>query len=276
MAFAREASARRCWVIGWAAGVGVVGSSESALRAETEAWQLFLKLVGQHLAPTACARPGSVFLASSAGGVYGANPHQPLSEESQPEPISPYGRAKLRQEEILHEWGRQQSGISYLIGRISNLYGSGQNLAKPQGLIAHVSRCLIYNKPLHLYVPLDTIRDYIPAEACADHIVTCLNYLSTNPGAGEGRPGHVKILASEQETSLAHVIATLARVSHRHPKLICSPSPAGCLQPSHLQFRSRVWRHLGTPRCFSLQAGINRLHQHHLALYLQGRLPPPA
>jgi UDP-glucose 4-epimerase len=273
-AFARDVETCPRWMVLWAAGVGVTGTPESALAAETATWRLFLDLVGKHLAPLTGGSPGSLFLASSAGSVYGDNAEQPLTEESSPSPISPYGRAKLRQEEVLRDWARHHGGISYLIGRISNLYGPGQNLGKSQGLISHISRCLIYHRPLHLYVPLDTIRDYIAADACADHIVTCLNYLSArSPSGVEGR-GEVKIVASEQETSLAQIIGTFARVSHRHLKVIRSPSPAAQLQPLRLKYRSLLWRQLGTPSWCSLEAGIKRLHQHHLALYAQGRLSP--
>jgi hypothetical protein len=84
----------------------------------------------------------------------------------------------------------------------------------------------------------------------------------------------VKVFASEQETSLAQIIATFARASRRHPKLICSPHPATSLQPGRLQFRSTLWRHLGIPSGFNLRTAINRLYQQLLALYLQGSLPP--
>jgi hypothetical protein len=113
-------------------------------------------------------------------------------------------------------------------------------------------------------------------DSCADHIVTCLSYLSSHSSlTGEPR-GYVKILASEQETSIAQIIATFARIAHRHPKLICSPSPAAALHPRHLKYRSLLWRHLGTPPWCNLEAGIKRLHQHHLALYLRGGLSPPS
>ncbi|MBV9122537.1 MAG: NAD-dependent epimerase/dehydratase family protein [Planctomycetes bacterium] len=272
--FARGVAGHASWMILWAAGMGVTGTSEQALQGETTTWRVFLDLVQEFLSGCRCPQPGMIFLASSAGGVYGDGPHLPLTEESPARPISPYGRAKLGQETILQEWAPSQPGTSYLIGRISNLYGRGQNLAKAQGFLSQISRCLVYQQPIHLYVPLDTIRDYIPAEACAEHIVRCLNFLSAR-GPGLGKGGHVKIFASEQETSLAQIIATFARVSRKRPRLICSPSPAGALQPRCLKFRSQLWPELGPPTGYGLQAGIHQLHQHYLALFLQGRLPPP-
>ena len=274
--FARQAALHRQWMVFWAAGKGVVSSSEAVLADEASTWSLFLHLLAKHLRPADGRTVGTIFLASSAGGVYGDSPDQPLTESSEPRPISAYGRNKLAQEKTLEAWVQAQSGMSYLLGRISNLYGAGQCLAKAQGLISHISRCLIHNKPLHLYVPLHTIRDYIPAEACADHIVTCVRYLAAQTEAGCASRGHATIIASEEEASLAQIVATFARISHRQPRLICSPSPIAALQPSRLQFRSRLWPHLGRPPGCSLSAGIKKLHEHHLALYLQGRLPPAA
>jgi len=135
----------RPWAIAWCAGAGVVATSASALAAETANFGFFLQLLASE--PALRARPGHVLLASSAGGVYGQSFACPISESTPPTPGSPYGRAKLAQEELLLSWALRQPAVSTLIARISNLYGPGQRLAKPQGLISHMSRCLIYGAP---------------------------------------------------------------------------------------------------------------------------------
>jgi len=48
-----------------------------------------------------------------------------------------------------------------MVGRMSNLYGPGQNLKKVQGLISQMCLRVLTRQPLVLYVPLDTIRDYL-------------------------------------------------------------------------------------------------------------------
>jgi UDP-glucose 4-epimerase len=265
---AREAAD---WAILWAAGAGVVGTGEEALAGETRTWQMFLQLLGQHLT----GRRGLIVLASSAGGVYGNNPEQPLTETSSCAPFSPYGRTKLAQEQALRDWAGNHSEVSFLIARIANLYGLDQKLTKPQGVIAHMSRCLIFNRPIHVYVPLDTIRDYVLADECADHMVRCLLRLEQETRTAGQPCGVVKIFASEQEVSLAQIIGAFRTVANRSPKLICANHTAGRQQPRRLQFRSVVWRGLKVPPSTSLPIGIHRLYQHQLALYRQGRLPPP-
>jgi UDP-glucose 4-epimerase len=264
------------WIIIWAAGCGVVGSSREALDGETVNWRYLLHLVDIALITTPDARSGLVFMASSAGGVYGNSPDTLLTEISTYAPISDYGRSKLEQEDFLRGWAATRNNVSYLIGRISNLYGPGQNLAKPQGLISHLSRRLIYNCPLHIFVSLDTIRDYIFAEDCAAQIVESLRFLMQSgepPASGQGL---VKIFAGEEAISLAQIVGVFTHLANRrHPRLVSSANSMTKEHPRHLQFRSVVapdLRHL--PRT-SLGVGIHRVHQHQLALYHQGKLQPP-
>src|SRR5262245_34903500 len=72
------------------------------------------------------------------------------------QPASNYGAHKVRMEEALRGWSDLFPNHSCLIGRISSLYGPGQNLNKAEGVISHLSRCLIYHQPVSIYVPLDT------------------------------------------------------------------------------------------------------------------------
>src|SRR5262249_29684958 len=140
------------WALLWCAGTGVVTSSAAQLEPEWSAWTQLLDLVGQRLAGPNSDIPGSIFLASSAGGVYGRCFGQLLTEHSPPQPVSDYGKHKLRMEQALQSWATAFPNVSCLIGRISSLYGPGQNLRKAQGIISHLSRCLIYRRPTNIYV----------------------------------------------------------------------------------------------------------------------------
>ena len=169
------------WRVIWCAGAGVIGTPAAALARETTTLREFLVKLGIRVQSSAVP-PGLIFVSSSAGGVWGGSVGRPLTEVSSPAPISAYGRAKLEQEEIVREWARDHPSVRLLIGRISNLYGPGQNLDKPQGLISHLCRCLLQNQPAHIYVPMDTIRDYLFADDCAALIVRCLDRLSAESG----------------------------------------------------------------------------------------------
>jgi len=261
------------WGVVWAAGAGVIGTSEQVFAAETDTLQVLLNVVDAHLLNTPAAS-GLIFLSSSAGGVYGNCPDQTITEHSECRPISPYGANKQKQEELLNAWADDRPQVTCRIGRISNLYGTGQNLSKPQGLMSHISKCLIWQRPIHIYVPLDTIRDYVHVDDCARQIVSCLSdwMAASEPKRG----GRVKIFAAEQPMSVAEIVGAFTRLaSRRRPRVICAPSALGLQQPRRLLFRSVVAPCVKVLPSTTLQVGLHQLHQYQLALYHQGRLAPP-
>jgi UDP-glucose 4-epimerase len=264
--FAAEVSSRASsWALLWCAGSGVVGTTAETLALETSYLGHLLKILGERLPDI----QGKVLLASSAGGVYGNNTEQPLTETSVCMPISAYGQNKLAQERVLLNWAECHSNVSTLIARISNLYGPGQNLQKSQGLIAHISRSLIHHAPVYLYVPLDTIRDYVFASDCAAQLVCGLKRLRGSPTEHV-----VRIFSAGETVTIARIIAIFARIAKGHPRIIYSANPMRALQPGRLQFKASVWTDLHAPAKTDLAIGIQRVHQHQLALYQQGRLPP--
>lgn len=271
--FLAEVTKRQCpWGVVWAAGAGVIGTSDLILETETTAFQAVLAVVERHLAPLR-AVDGLVFLSSSAGGVYGGCPDVFITEKSECRPVSSYGQNKLLQEQIFMRWAQRHPGVICQIGRISNLYGPGQNLGKQQGLISHVSRCILWQRPVRLYVSLDTIRDYLHVDDCARQIAFSLGAWLGTRSIHE----RIKIFAAEQPTSIAQIIGAFSHLgAHRHPRVICAPSSLTSQQPRRLQFRSEFsfqgWPVLKTP----LQVGIASLHQHQTRMFCAGRLPPPA
>ena len=145
---------------------GVTDSSGQAL-------QLELAALGETLDALAAAPRGSdgaFFFASSAGGVYAGVGAPPYDESSPVRPLGAYGQAKLDAEALVTAWSHR-TGTPSLIGRIANLYGPGQNLAKAQGLISQICRSHLTGQPVSIYVSLDTLRDYFFAPDCAGLIV---------------------------------------------------------------------------------------------------------
>lgn len=256
------------WMIAWCAGRGVVSTPASALDAETNALDALLDRVGRHLADRAPHLPGAFLLSSSAGGAWGDASGEMLTESTPCRPLSDYGRSKLRQEETLRAWAASRPQVRFLIARISNLYGPGQDLDKPQGLISHLSRALIFQKPVHIYVPLDTLRDYFYVEDCARHLAACAARLLTEaPGTGL-----MKIFAAGHSHSISSVLGILLRLARRRPKVITAAHPSSRRQPRTLLFRSTVWPDLPPPTHMDLAVGIHAVYQDHLELFRQGRL----
>ena len=259
----------RPWAVAWCAGAGVVGTSAAALEAETKAFQLFLSVLASD--PTLRVTPGSIALASSAGGVHGGCFSSPITEATAPEPISPYGHAKLAQERLLIEWAAGQADVRVLAARFSNLYGPGQRLEKPQGLISHASRCLIFGAPIHIYVSLDTIRDYLFGEDAGQRLVNGLGRLRAE---GQRQPTVTKLYTAEREVSIAGLLGVFRHITRRRLRVIAGLHPVAALQPRRLQFRSQVWG-ADPHRHVELTEGISRVYRHQLSLFRAGTLPAP-
>jgi UDP-glucose 4-epimerase len=246
----------------WCAGSGVVGASAASLAAETEAFEYFLsRLRGLEV--------GRFFLASSAGGIWGGSSDRPITEDSPPRPISLYGVAQLDKEAALARWAAQSPGAATLVGRLSNLYGPGQDRTKPQGLVSHLTRSLLRGQPAHVFVPLDTIRDYLYVGDAAEAVVRATERL------GDGARHLMKIFASEQATTVGELIGAFRRTARRPLKVVTGLHALARQHPRCLQFRSTVWREAVPRARTSLVEGIDRVFRHELALYQAGALPPP-
>jgi UDP-glucose 4-epimerase len=266
--FRRAAQLRGRWRLLWCAGAGVVATSPEELATETMLLTRFLARVADRISddPT-LARSGTLFFASSAGGVYSASSAQPPFDEASPvSPLAPYGREKLAQEGLFTGLARS-SGVDLLIGRLSNLYGPGQKLSKPQGLIAHVGRAALRHEPVSIYVPLDTIRDYLFAADAGRMVVASIERREADRRNGLPHGSITKIFASEVETTVASVLGAWRRALRRPLRVALAGNPAGRLQPRVLSFRSRIWPELrGQPTLLHL--GVDAVRRDQLARLL--------
>lgn len=263
--FAEEARDHDGWMVFWCAGSGIVGASAASLGEESDSFEHFLK----HLHPPGTGR---FFLASSAGGIWGGSEDRPITESSPPRPISAYGLLQLEKEEALARWAARVPSVSTLVGRLSNLYGPGQALAKPQGLVSHLTRALIQGRPAHVFVPLDTIRDYLYVEDAAPAILRAMERLGQE-AVRAGAPVHVrKVFASEQSTTVGGLIGAFRRTAKQPLRVVTGLHHATSQQPACLQFRSSVWRDEAPAGITGIVEGIDRVFRHELRLHQVGAL----
>jgi len=241
------------WNLAWCAGAGVVSTSAESLQQDAELFGDFVRHIGRH--PVVCSR-GAFFLASSAGGVYAGSPDTPpFTEDTEPRPLAPYGRMKLAKERELTAVA-EATGMPAFIGRIANLYGPGQNIDKPQGLVSHLCRAHFTGQPLSIYVPLDTLRDYILVSDCAAMVAAGLADLRRV--VTPEQPVATKILASGRGTSIGALIAESTRIFRRRPRIMLVSSPAAAGQVRDLRLRSVRWPELDRFSRSTLPAGIAR------------------
>ena len=154
------------------------------------------------------------------------------------------------------------SRISTGRGRICrSRRASSRTLAKP--------RC--GDEPISIYVPLDTIRDYLFVTDAARMVVGAVERREEARRRGDGRTTVTKIFASEVETTVASVLGTWRRVLRRPLRVALASDPIGSVQPRTLAFRSHVWPDLrGVPTPFLL--GVDAVRRDQLARLLAAGL----
>jgi len=231
-AFGRRVAAQPGpWEVYWAAGVGTMASPAEALVRETEALAAFLDALAAN--PDLAGTAGAIGFASSAGAIYAGATDDIISETTPVAPTTPYARAKLAQEDLVRGFAATRPGTRALLARISTLYGAGQAAGKQQGLLTHIARSIVRHQPIQIFVPFDTIRDYLHAGDAAAHIAGVVRQ-STAPQQ------LTKIVASEHPTTIAEIVATFKRLARRSPHIVTSASQRATLYTRRIQFRSKV------------------------------------
>jgi UDP-glucose 4-epimerase len=257
------------WCVIWAAGRVITSSSAEEFEGELAQFRSILAGIGRAMEAFPGARDAAVFYASSAGGVYAGSADPPFTEDSPPLPISGYGHFKLAAEDALAEFASATS-ISSVAGRIANIYGPGQSLDKMQGLISHLARAQLSPAPASVYVSLDTLRDYIYVDDCADLILDCVARAIELHRAGT--PAHVvKNLATGQGVTIASLIAQLRSISKRNANVMLGTSAAAALQAHDLRLASVVWPDLDRRDLTPLAVGMHNTLDEMRTLMQRGR-----
>jgi UDP-glucose 4-epimerase len=209
-----------------------MGSDLSQLQIETSTLRILL----QELARNANLQTasGAIVFASSAGAIYAGSLDAVVSESSQPAPTTPYAVEKLKQEELLHEFHNTQSALRVLIARISTLFGPQTPGRPAKGLFAHLARSVISREPVKIFVPLDTMRDYVYADDAASALVEILGAMSDTD------PVCTKIVASQRVTTIAEILALFGRVGRQHPRVVTGATALTSKYSARLLFKSVV------------------------------------
>lgn len=248
------ASAAREWQILWCAGAGVTDSTADDFDREILQFGHFMSIVRDLDLETRLR--GSIVFTSSAGGVYGGA-SAPCTEATAAVPLGLYGATKLRAETMLTDLARS-SEVRVLIARLSNVYGPGQNLAKPQGLVSRLALSALRRQPLSVYVSLDTLRDYLYVDDCAARLVAASDRL-TDQSVPRST---TKIIGSGRSTTVAALIREFEHVLRSRALIVMGSSPSAALQGRDLRLRSTVWSDLDAVPQVTLPEGIHRTLEH--------------
>jgi UDP-glucose 4-epimerase len=130
-----------------------------------------------------------IIFPSSGGTIYGNVDSRAIDEATLPAPLSPYGIAKLTIEHYLRYF-KNTAGMDYVVYRIANPYGPGQNIYGKQGVIPIFLHKFLMKEPLTIYGDGDMVRDYIYIDDLIEMMVGSYDkdnrYPEYNLGSGQG------------------------------------------------------------------------------------------
>lgn len=136
------------------------------------------------------------FIFSSSAAVYG-NKEGAVSETDVTEPNSPYGLDKLVSEKYIQMYC-QLWGIDYLILRLFNVYGQGQNL-EYAGVITAFNLATQRKHPLIIYGDGEQTRDFINVNDVCNYLAKLLtvNIKNETFNIGTGQSISINSLAKQ-------------------------------------------------------------------------------
>lgn len=235
----------------WCAGKAVTSTPRAAVFAEVGVFRGLLEAVAD--LPDRDRARLTITLASSVGGAYAGAAGAPFTEHTPPAPVSAYGDGKLAMEEELRRT-TEAGGLRSLVARATNLYGPGQDLTKAQGLISVLARAHLTGNPAMIYVPLDTLRDYV----YVDDAAAIVSAAAARAGATPRGSTTTKIVGSGRAVSVGALISELQRLRRRHGAIVLGRGDARG-QALDLRVRSLVWPDLDALARTTLPEGLHRV-----------------
>ncbi len=174
------------------------------------------------------------FIFSSTAAVYGEPIESQVTEETQTEPINPYGRTKLMSEMVLKDASCANDAFSHVILRYFNVAGAdihnriGQSFPNATHLIKVSAQTAIGTREKMMIFGEDyntpdgtCIRDYIHVDDLASAHLKALAYLE------QGNKSNVFNVGYGHGFSVKEVIATMKKVSGVDFRVDSAPKRAG-------------------------------------------------
>lgn len=165
--------------------------------------------------------------ASSGGAVYGPARYLPIDENHPTSPVSAYGASKLAAENYLTFYAAQYEVNSVSL-RISNAYGTGQNIAKGLGAVTAFTYAAIEGRPITIYGDGSTLRDYVWVDDVVQALIAA--------GSRREITGPVNV-GSGVGTTLLTIVDELERHLRQRPNVILRDARRFDVPASQLDIR---------------------------------------
>ena len=188
-------------------------------------------------------------IAASSAAVYGNPNCLPVTEETLPNPVSPYGADKLSMEFYLRAFANAYDMNSVSL-RFFNVFGEGQS-NEYAGVITKFMKNLSNNEPLIIFGDGENTRDYIYIDDLVQGIIhTMLNI--------QGKKGEIYNLASGKSVSVNELAKKIIKISQKNIEIIHTSPRKGDLLFSEVSI-SKAIKDLNYSPKFDLNDGLSKL-----------------
>ena len=177
-------------------------------------------LATQRLLEALKDRPDVFFLYASSSSVYGDADALPVTEETPPRPVSPYGATKLAAEDMVGLY-RREYGTRVTTLRFFSIYGPRQ---RPDMAVHKFLTAVAAGKPITVYGDGSSGRDYTYVDYVVDACATV---------ADKGIEGTVFNVASGRITTLNELIEAVENVLGKKAVVERLPNQPGDVSTTH-------------------------------------------
>ncbi len=190
-----------------------------------------------------------VVFASTGGAMYGDHALPPTPETVPPEPVSPYGVAKLAVERYLHAF-QVMHGLEAVALRYANVYGPRQNPHGEAGVVATFCRAIAAQHPFTINGDGQQTRDY----AYVGDVVQAVLQAATLPAT---TPLPILNIGTGVETAVTDLVTHLQALAGHPLHFHHGPAKPGEQRRSALD-ATRARQILGWQPTVDLHTGLGR------------------
>jgi UDP-glucose 4-epimerase len=181
---------------------------------------------------------------SSSAAVYGNAEKFPISESSKLKLLNIYGVSKVASEYLIKSI-LDESGISYSILRLSNVYGPGQRFDNEGGVVSIFCNNFKKGKKIVIFGDGRQTRDFIYVDDVLDALYKSMIY----------KGNFVVNVSTKKETSIRNVLNLIESVSKQRVNILYKQIAAKEIRRSVMD-NSKIWKLLGWKPSIDLHDGI--------------------
>ena len=191
---------------------------------------------------------------ASSSSVYGNQPELPLHESMAPDPISPYGVAKLAAERYCVSFSRVYHSFETVVLRYFNVFGPRQDPSSQYAAVVPLFvTAIAAGEPVTIFDDGRQSRDF----TYVDNVVAA----NLRAAEAEGASGHIFNVSAGRPTSVNELAETIGRLLGRDVERSYAPPRPGDLRDSWADV-SEARRVLGFEPSVSLEDGLRRTIEH--------------